>query len=369
MRAILARFGLFGALLPAALMTLLWYGSGRAGASESPPNAIALNIGFTRYAFLHVNRNDAEASFKAFIQTVGRQRGYNMMTKVHVFDDAPAFEAAVKSGAIDLVIIDSWRYLAMDIHKLVTPHFITAHQGAHGKRYFLLTRQGSSVKTLEDLRGKSLTMIEVTNTNVGRPWLETLLMENRLGSPANFFGSVESVGKPSAAVLPVFFGNRDACLVDEPGYEIMKELNPQVGKGVQILKASEPLADALLCLRSSTWSSEPFKEDLVKILSELHKEPVGQQILTLFKVSQLLPFEEKQLETVKKLRADYERLHAQAIKSADIGSASKPPMEIGSLGKPALGGAASSRDPALSRLEAAGPTDGFSGGHQPKKPR
>jgi phosphonate transport system substrate-binding protein len=127
-------------------------------------------------------------------------------------------------------------------------------------------------------------------------------------------------------VLPVFFGNRDACLVDEPGFEVMKELNPQVGRGVQVFKASELLADALICLRGSTWSSEQFKGDLIKILGELHAEPVGQQILTLFKVSQLLPFEEKQLDTVRKLRVTYERLCTQGVKSADIGSTSKPPM-------------------------------------------
>jgi ABC-type phosphate/phosphonate transport system substrate-binding protein len=267
-----------------------------------------LEVGFTKYAFLNVNRNDAEASFKAFLQTVGRQRGYDLTAKVTVFDDAPAFEAAVKSGSIDLVIIDAWRYLAMDIHKLVTPFFVTSDRGRFGKKYVLLTRQGSNLKALPDLRGKTLLQIEVTNTNLGRPWLETLLLESRLGAPETFFGKVEGVGKPSAAVLPVFFGNKDACLVDEPGFEIMKELNPQVGKGVQVMIASELLTDALICLRSSSWSSEKFKRDVIQILGELHNEPSGQQILTLFKVGQLVPFQDTYLDTVRNLRMRHEKL-------------------------------------------------------------
>jgi ABC-type phosphate/phosphonate transport system substrate-binding protein len=293
------------------LIALLWvfpaWADGQSGALKPMP----LEVGFTKYAFLNVNRNDAEASFKAFLQTVGRQRGYDLTAKVTVFDDAPAFETAVKSGSIDLVIIDAWRYLAMDIQKLVTPFFVSSDRGTFGKKYVLLTRQGSSLKTLPDLRGKTFLQIEVTNTNLGRPWLETLLLESRLGAPETFFGRVEGVGKPSAAVLPVFFGNKDACLVDEPGFEIMKELNPQVGKGVQVMVASELLTDALICLRNSNWSSEKFKRDLIEILGNLHGEPAGQQILTLFKVSQLIPFQDTYLDTVRKLRMRHEKLHKE----------------------------------------------------------
>jgi ABC-type phosphate/phosphonate transport system substrate-binding protein len=293
------------------ILLLVWSGTALGSEVGSPLKRMPLEVGFTRYAFLNVNRNDAEAAFKAFLHAVGQQRGYDVTANVRVFDGLPEFEAAVKAGTIDLAIIDSWRYLAMDIQKLVTPRFITADRGRSGKRYVLLTREGSDLKTLADLRGKGIVQIEVTNSNVGRPWLETLLMEHRLGTPQAFFGRVESVGKPSAAVLPVFFGTKAVCLVDEPGFEIMKELNPQVGKGVRVMMASEPLADALICLRSSSWTSEKFKRDVIEILGELHLEPSGQQILTLFKVSQLLPFEESQLETVRKLRARHEKLRGE----------------------------------------------------------
>ena len=47
-------------------------------------------------------------------------------------------------------------------------------------------------------------------------------------------------------------------------------------------------------------------------LAELHLEPAGQQILTLFKISKLVSFEEWHFETVKKLRAQQEQLSKEA---------------------------------------------------------
>jgi hypothetical protein len=122
---------------------------------------------------------------------------------------------------------------------------------------------------------------------------------------------MESVGKPSAAVLPVFFGKKQACVVDESGFDVMTELNPQVGKGLQTVAVSEPLVDGVLCLNSSGWSSETYKQDVIKALGELHLEPAGQQILTLFKTDQLIPFQEKYLETARNLWARHERLRKE----------------------------------------------------------
>ena len=272
---------------------------------------MTVHAGFTRYAFSNVNRNDAEASFRVFLQIVARKRGYEITSTTQVFEDAADFEPEIKAGRINLVILDSWRYLAMDIHPLVTPFFATSNQGQVGKRYVVLTRRDSQLNKLEDLRGKEIIETEVTNANLGRSWLETLLLSRSLGTHASFFSRVESVNKASAAVLPVFFGRKPACLVDEAGFEVMKELNPQVGGRLQAILTSERLLDGMICLYNEGWPSEQQKRDVISALAELHWEPAGQQILTIFKVGQLVPFDEKQLDTVKRLRATYDRLQKE----------------------------------------------------------
>jgi hypothetical protein len=50
---------------------------------------------------------------------------------------------------------------------------------------------------------------------------------------------------------------------------------------------------------------------LRRIRGALHQEPAGQQILTLFKVDRLAPFQENQLDTVRKLRGAHDRLRQE----------------------------------------------------------
>jgi hypothetical protein len=106
-------------------------------------------------------------------------------------------------------------------------------------------------------------------------------------------------------------------MVDEPTFEIMKELNPQVGKMLQAVAVSETFADVVICLRDEGWQSERDKSDTIQSLRELHLDPVGQQICTLFKVDRMVPFQETQLETVRKLRAAYDQVQKGSQPSAE----------------------------------------------------
>jgi phosphonate transport system substrate-binding protein len=297
-----------------ALGTALALLSGAAAAAAETNRTLkpeTLTVAYTKAAFLNVNRTDVEAGYIVLAQTVGRRRGYLVTSKVHVFDEASEFEGLLQDEATRLIIVDAWRYLGMDTSK-ITPFFVSSERGKVGKQYLLLSRQGSGLNTLADLRGKEIMVYEVANTTQGRAWLETLLLESRCGKPDEFFATAMSTGKPTAAVLPVFFGKKHACVVDRAAFELMKELNPQVGKAVQVLAESEPLVDSLVCLRNTGWGSGTFREDLIQTLAEFHREPAGAQILTIFKTDRLIPFEEAQLTTMRKLRATCDRLREEA---------------------------------------------------------
>ena len=290
---------------PLAVGLLLVFAAIRPTASAELKQGV-MNVGFTKSCFLGLNRNDAEASFKAFLATVGRQAGYDLQSRVHIFEDMQSFEAAIKRSEVHLAILDSWQYLSMDIRQAMDPFFIPVPKDAVGRNYVVLTRQGSGLNGLGDLRGKGLTQLDMGSATMGRPWLETLLRVNGLGAAEGFFGRIEVVGKPSSAVLPVFFGNRHACLVDMLGFEVMKELNPQLGYSLQVVAASEPCVDNVICLSRDGWGSETRKQDTVRALEEMHLEPAGQQILGLFRVAKLIPFQEAHLDSVRKLWTAHE---------------------------------------------------------------
>lgn len=282
----------------------------RAGDSPANPELVPLELqaGFTQYAFSNVKRSDAEAAFKVFVGAVARRRGFQVSSTTRVFDDAADFEPEIKAGRINLIIIDSWRFLKMDIHDIVTPYFSTAEREVPGKRYIVLTRRDSGLADIASLRGKDIVEIEVTNANLGRFWLETQLRSEGLGTHETFFGSITKVNRTTAAVLPVFFSKKHACLVDEAGFHVMRELNPQMGAQLQTIRISDSYVDGIVCLRNEGWPTPKQRQDIIDSLRELHTEPVGRQILDIFKVGRLVPYDPAHIATVRELRARHDRL-------------------------------------------------------------
>ena len=292
-----------------------------AGAAEPADNLtpVTLNVGFVSASFQNVNRADAESAFGVLAKTVGRQRGYCVTTRTKIFETADEIEAAVKTGGVNVAIVDSWKYVSMNPAGYMTPCFVTSEQGQAAKKYLLLTRRDSGLNTPAALRGKTIVELEVANSNAGRAWLDTLLLENHWGAQTDFFGGVTFASKPALTVLPVFFSKMPACLVDQTSFELMSELNPQVGKELQAIAVSEPYVDNVVCLSTNGWPSEKNRQETIDILANLHKEPAGQQILTLFKVGPMVPFRNDQLETVRQLRARFERLQKDRQERAETG--------------------------------------------------
>ena len=298
--------------LPVSLaLSLLWLPwSAQSAQTNTPSEPVIFRVGMATTSFHNVNHNDAIAAFRVFLETEGHHYGYVYRSDVQIFDDTPDFESAIRREPISLVVMDAWQYFQMDIHPQVKPFFTVSENGKAGRKYLVLTRRDSGLQTLADLRGKAIVKSEMASEGVGEHWLEAQLLASHLGRPEEFFANEDVVAKPTAAVLPVFFGKKPACVVDEASFDVMKELNPQVGQALQVVAASETYCSVVICLSDRGWISEQAKKDTIKALNEMPLTPAGQQILTLFKLDKFVPIDEAQLEPVRQLRATYTQLVA-----------------------------------------------------------
>ena len=278
--------------------------------SDNPP-AEFFNVGVTREAFRNVNPNDAAAAYTVFLEAIGRRHGRHFKASTRIFDDPGAFETTIRGGSLHLSVVGAWDYLSMHIDDVAKPSFVVTENGQVGRRYLVLTRRDSGLDAMSDLRGKSIVKLDYAAVGAALHWLDTLLAAGRLGSQERFFGSVEVVGKPSAAVLPVFFGKKSACVVDESGFKIMNELNPQVGLALHVVAISERFADILVCVREHGWPSDALRAETMQALTDLPQDPGGRQILTLFKIDQLVPFRDEYLDSIRQLRTTYAKLTSE----------------------------------------------------------
>ncbi len=287
----------------------------RLSAQQPALQPMTMHVGFTRSSFRNVNASDATAAFRVFAQTVARKRGYQLDTDAQLFESAAACEAEIKQGRINLAILDSWDYLGMDVHQVMEPVFVHLEQGSIFKNYLLLTHRGSGLAKLADLRGKAITVLEGKGGNLSRAWLDSLLLAEHFEIKEVFFSKLEAVNKPANAVLPVFFGAKPACLVDNAAFQIMSELNPQVGSNLVIMASSVPYLENITCISRPGWPSEHARQDLIKAIAELHLEPNGRQILELFKLDQMTPFKDEYLNTARHLQHDIAALPGNQARS------------------------------------------------------
>jgi len=293
-----------GRLLAAALLL-----TGLSPATRAAdPHVERFEIGLARSCFPNINVNDALAAYRVMLKSMGARLGYTISPSVTIYEDTPRFAAAIKRGTMHLAVMDAWQFLDLELYPEIRPFFVPAINGQVGRRYVVLARRGSGIRTIADLRGRAVVRLESINNNVCRRWLETLLPNDHPDATGDFFAALESATKPTAAVLPVFFGQKAACIVDEGSFNLMKELNPQVGRDLEVVVASALFVDIIICLGERGWPSPGAKADTVKTLSDLGADPFGRQVLSLFRISGQVAFKDEQLATVRALRRTAEEL-------------------------------------------------------------
>ena len=291
-----------------ALLLIALLPGTRARAQSAQPQPIPIRAGFTRDSVVGMNAQDMAAALRNLARTLGRKYGYELDMQPQVFERKAEFEASARDGDLQMGIIGTWDFLNLSLGPNAEPAFVyVSHDHVTG-RYLLVTARKGGLNSLPDLKGAELLVLESPSSPLALAWLDTLLEQEKLGPKEAFFKRVELAPKASAAVLPVFFGNRQACLVDQDSFQLMAELNPQIRQALQPVATSPAFVNSFLFLGRKGWPNDQVREEFRKAVLELPLSPEGRQLLTIFKVDRLDPFKEEYLESVLKLKAEYLRI-------------------------------------------------------------
>ena len=268
---------------------------------------VSLTLGFSDRMFYDVDPNDARAITRVWIETLIRKINSAVEdpgSKTIIFHDLPSIIRTLQAEEVDLLILPPLEYLRIEQEVPVEPILTGVVGETFPYEYILLVRRNRGSESLEGLRGKKLVLDG--KGSIPRMWLDTFLLKDGLPESRAFFDTIKEVNKTSQAVLPVFFGQADACLVPLQSFETMVELNPQLAEELTALITSPGFCIGLVCARQDVY--EKYKAFIQEGLSVLNTEPQGQQLLTIFRLDQALLFEPVHLEAVRKLVEEYNRL-------------------------------------------------------------
>ncbi len=209
---------------------------------------------------------------------------------------------AIRAGKLDLFSVTVQEYREV-VPYVDSSLIITDNYG--GEELLLVVREGSGIMKPEDLRGRSLNLWASPTMSLAEPWLTVALWQEGLESPQRLFARMNWSSRLTQVVLPLFFGQADACLVTRRGLDAMIELNPQLSRKVKVLIASPKMHSGFLAFRKD-YPGEVKKLIFDRFLG-MKWASATDQLMTMFQCSGFTPGNADLLSRANSLLDTYER--------------------------------------------------------------
>lgn len=248
-------------------------------ARGSADDGAPVRIGISESLVQDVNINDARAAMAIWLKRCSEDLNTNIKVSPKIFETGEELVRLARNGQLDSVALNIIEY--RQIAEVMDSSQILCESGSTApEQYVLLVKRNGRIQQLGDLRGCPLLVSKAPKMCAAPDWLSTLLDERRLGPSDLFFGSFVTDSKPSRVILPVFFGQADACLTSKRSFETMGELNPQVLRDLTAIASSVPM---LACFSVFHKAYNGVRRDrFAKVYGNLRNSAAGRQVGMLF---------------------------------------------------------------------------------------
>jgi phosphonate transport system substrate-binding protein len=232
-----------------------------------------------------INENDANAAIRSWTNSMINELGLPAIPRVAIYENMAQIQTQLEKKQLDIICLTTPQWFA--VRHLIAEDALLAVKsaGTIKEESVVLVHRTGSANSILDLKNKNLRVWENSRTALSFTWLRWLMMEKKLGSAEDYFKKITWVEKLNQAVLPVFFKQADACLVNRNGLDIMAELNPQIAKQVKIIEKSSPYIAVVFCFRRDYQS--PIKQIVINDMQEMVDSTAGGQLLTIFQMEDM----------------------------------------------------------------------------------
>ena len=263
---------------------------------------------FLKNLFSDVDINDAEAALKVWVKEIEKTIKPEFKLKPILVDNIENVNSSSLND-VALVCLNSVDYLNYKAKLNLEGAFVPLKGGQIFSEYILLTKE--NIKNLTELRGTKIGIESKSNYSIPNMWLGYLLNRYKLPMPNKYFSEIKGSDKESQLILSVFFEQINACIVTKNSYNLMTELNPQVGKRLKILEASPDLIQTVTAF-TKNFKNEEHRKLIIKAAEQLNSYPGGKQLLTLMNTDQVISFRKEYTDNVNTLINNYKEITAKS---------------------------------------------------------
>jgi len=245
---------------------------------------------------------DGEAALGIWIETATRDAGTSLTARPEVIDFSDAVSARQRLEAPQTYVVglNAMEFFEVAEPAGFVPAYVPLHEtGTPYTRLILVAAAARAKQGVAGLRGARLVPTTTREEPVSALWLDVLVRETVGLSRSEFFDIAAKALPMQRAVLEVFFGSSDACVVTREVLDLMSELNPAVGRSLTVVAESEPLLCGFVAVRNDC--PPDLRADFARLLLTFGTSPQADQVLKIFRMDALGRFEPEHLTTIRQL--------------------------------------------------------------------
>jgi ABC-type phosphate/phosphonate transport system substrate-binding protein len=256
-------------------------------------------VGFSSKVFTDVDIRDAQVAMDIWAREMNRIIGVETQARATIFTAYPVMVEAILRHEIDMIALPALDFLRFQGKIPCEPAFVSANQLGEKQERLLLARKDGGISRIDHLKGKTLTIPALWKDEISALWFETFLAREGLPDMKNFFGTIKEVNKASQGIMSVFFKQADAALVTRSVFELMTQLNPQIGEALSVVARSNPYLGYISCFHKNV--DRNLRQFILERAVKLHDAPNLKQMFTLLQTDRIVHFRPDHLESLAEL--------------------------------------------------------------------
>jgi ABC-type phosphate/phosphonate transport system substrate-binding protein len=269
-------------------------------------------IGFSNKSFVHIPKEDMQVAVNVMTRKIASKN--DAIGEAKIYTSREEIEKDLRNARVDVLALTADEYLQYRALKLMEPEFLHVYGNSHEMELLILVGSENAAASFADLKRKTVVLPSLNSQGGAtlHTWLDTLVMKQGGGSLSSYFSNVSETRSSSQAIMHVFFNKTDACVVTRRFFDLASEMNPQISKKLRHIAQIRNLVGGIIVFRKSL--PESRKQEVRNVLANLHKDPDGKQMFTLFQISRLEPYRPEYLKNIENLHAEHRRLKMQGSK-------------------------------------------------------
>jgi phosphonate transport system substrate-binding protein len=251
-----------------------------------------------------VNIDDARVALEMNLNRQSSPGMLRVVPKLEIISDVTAAADRIRQKQLYGLNLTGIDYILLREMVSTEPLYVaSALTDSPVESYIVLTQKEIDWNKISAMPQRRLMVEHYDQWDIGRIWLETELNRMQLPKSETFFTAIQAADKPTRLVLPVFFGQAEACLVTQSAYQTMVELNPQLGQKLRVLVRSPGVIKSLFCVVHDL--DPKFVAETKKRLHSMHLTEDGQQLTMIFRLKRFFPFRPEDLEATERILNRY----------------------------------------------------------------